>query len=99
MISGNFALSRISLCIFWSRELLSVLPLVASRIITPPAFPVAGIEMNLAALELEHAVDGVERGGEREIDLRRGGIEIDDYLLRAQSWGKHEGRHAASAAA
>ena len=46
--------------------------------------------MNLAVLQLEYAVDGVERGAESEIDLRRGGIEMDDYLLCAQSGRKYE---------
>src|SRR5208337_2200117 len=40
--SGYLALSSTTLCIFSSRELLPLSPLVANTTISPPAFPVSG---------------------------------------------------------
>src|SRR5260370_40265597 len=42
MTSAYRPLSRTSLCIFLSRESLPLFPLVASTMISPPAFPVHG---------------------------------------------------------
>ncbi len=59
----------------------------AARVHHDRAAGLAGrrIKMNLPAFQLESSVHGVQRGIERECNLRLRGIEVDDIGLRTEA--------------
>ena len=90
---GILSLSRISFCIRLSREPLPLSPLATSITIFAAGLSGRGVEVNRAVLQLEHAVDLVEHGVQRKVDIGLRRIQVKRAFGQRRARQAEQGSH------